>query len=154
MTLITKAPVKLSSMYTLEKLTGDSAFAEIRSMVSTATTSEGENIYLKGEQKGEAVLSYATGMPYSYNINLESITKTTAYDVLNKEHFIVRRRKLSFSFLYNISSSQKKPSSFSLYNQSILFYSTPVDRWDYFSLGSGNPPISMVQFQRNYPASF
>jgi len=82
MTLITKAPVKLSSMYTLEKLTGDSAFAEIRSMVSTATTLEGDNIYLKGEQKGEAVLSYATGMPYSYNINLESITKTTAYDVL------------------------------------------------------------------------
>jgi len=89
--LITKAPVKFSNMYTLKKITGDSAYVEIQSMVSTAITSKGDNVYLKGKQQGEAILLYTTGMPYKYDTNLESITTTTAYDVLYKEHFKIER---------------------------------------------------------------
>ena len=90
-TLITKAPVKLSNMYTLKKLTGDSAYVEIQSIASTATTTKGDNVYLKGKLNGEAILSYTFGMPYQYDTDLETITTTTQYDVLYKEHFTIKR---------------------------------------------------------------
>jgi len=90
-TLMTKAPVKFSNMYTLKKITGDTAYVEIQSIVSTATTSAGDNVYLKGKHEGEAILSYTTGMPYKYDTKLESVTTTTVYDVIYNEHFTVKR---------------------------------------------------------------
>jgi hypothetical protein len=88
--LITKAPIKLSNIYTVKNLTGDSVDIDIQSAVSTERE-EGGNVYVKGKSTGEAILSYKTGMPYQYHTSMETITTTSYYDVVYKEHFTVKR---------------------------------------------------------------
>jgi hypothetical protein len=88
--LITKAPIKLSNIYTVRNLTGDSVYTDIQSMVSTERE-EGGNVYLKGKLTGKAILSYRTGLPYQYDTDMETVTTTTHYDVVYKEHFTVKR---------------------------------------------------------------
>ncbi|MBE7173855.1 MAG: hypothetical protein INR73_24995 [Williamsia sp.] len=91
-TLVTKAPVKISNLYTLTERSGDTAFIDIESIVS-ATQSEGGSVYMKGKQTGHAQVSYMSGMPIDYETSWETITSVTShlYDVVNKEHFHLNR---------------------------------------------------------------
>lgn len=91
-TLVTKAPVKISNLYTLKQRSGDTAFINIESIVS-ATQSEGGSVYMKGKQTGHALVSYSTGMPSEYETSWETITTVTnhLYDVINKERFQLSR---------------------------------------------------------------
>ena len=83
--LITKAPIKLSNIYTLSERIADSAFINIQSIASTSTD-KGGNIYLQGKQDGKAILSLSSGMPYKYETLLQTTTKTNYYDVVYNEH--------------------------------------------------------------------
>lgn len=91
-TLVTKAPVKVSNLYTLTQRSGDTARIGIESIVSAAQ-SEGGNVYMKGKQTGHALVSYSTGMPTEYETSWETVTTVTnhLYDVVNKEHFQLSR---------------------------------------------------------------
>ena len=91
-TLVTKAPVKISNLYTLTQRSGDTAFINIESIVSAAQ-SEGGSVYMKGKQTGHAHVSYSTGMPSEYETSWETVTTMTnhLYDVVNKEHFLLSK---------------------------------------------------------------
>ena len=91
-TLVTKAPVKISNLYTLTQRSGDTAFIGIESIVSAAQ-SEGGSVYMKGTQTGHAQVSYTTGMPIEYETSWETVTTVTSnmYDVVNKEQFHLSR---------------------------------------------------------------
>ncbi|MEO5783502.1 MAG: DUF6263 family protein [Ginsengibacter sp.] len=88
-TLVTLAPVKVSSNYLLKNINGD----ELRLEISSTTFSqhcEGDPVPLKGKANGTAVYSYKSGMPEFYNNNAETITKTTSYDVIEKMHLMLK----------------------------------------------------------------
>ncbi len=90
-TLITKAPVKLSNLYALEQYNSDTAYVSVQSIIS-AEQSEGGTVYMKGKGKGIAIINYITGMPYLFETRSETETTTTEkqYEYVIKEHFLVR----------------------------------------------------------------
>ncbi len=89
--LITKAPVNISNFNVMDRRNGDTAVIAIQSNVS-ARQSPGDNPYMKGTQKGTALISYSTGMPFLYETQSEIVTTTNYYDVGNTERFVVRLR--------------------------------------------------------------
>lgn len=90
-TLITKAPVKLSNLYVFDQHNNDTASVSIQSIIS-AEQSEGGNVYMKGKGKGIAIINYVTGMPYLFETGSETETTTTQkqYEYISKEHFLVK----------------------------------------------------------------
>lgn len=93
-TLVTKAPVKLSNLYVFDQHNNDTASLSIQSIIS-AEQSEGGNVYMKGKGKGIAIINYATGMPYLFETRSETETTTTEkqYEYISKEHFLVKEYK-------------------------------------------------------------
>lgn len=88
--LITKAPVKISNLYTFMQRNKDTAFIGIESVIS-AEQSEGGTVYMKGKQSGKAIVSYSTGMPTLYETRWETVTTTShQYDYIKKEHFLLK----------------------------------------------------------------
>lgn len=88
--LVTKAPVKISSLYTCKQRSRDTAYVDIESIVS-AEQSEGGTVYMKGKQNGHAIVSYSSGMPFLYETNRETVTTTShQYEIISKEHFLLR----------------------------------------------------------------
>jgi hypothetical protein len=88
-TLVTKAPVKLSNEFAMEQHNNDTAYISFQSLIS-AQQSEGSKPYMKGKGKGIAMVNYATGMPYLFETRSETVTTTSAYDFINKEHFLIK----------------------------------------------------------------
>ena len=91
-TLVTKAPVKISNLYTLTQQDGDTARIDIQSIVS-AEQSEGGTVYMKGKQNGHATVSYSTGMPSLYETSWETVTTVTsgAYEVTDKQRLLCKQ---------------------------------------------------------------
>lgn len=79
-TLITNHPVEVSNFKLLKAINGDTATIEIQSHFF-ARLSSGYDPYIQGNLKGNALISYATGIPYWYKTQSETITKTNFYDM-------------------------------------------------------------------------
>ena len=91
-TLITKHPINFSNYNELKSLNGDTAAIEIKSNIFAAR-SPGEEFYIKGNQHGEALINYQTGIPYWYKTQSETVTTTSVYDVTDTEQFILIRKE-------------------------------------------------------------
>ena len=89
-TLITKAPVKLSNLFTYEGKNGDSVFIKIKSLIS-ADQGDASTVYLKGDLDGEVVINAATGMPYRYHSEATMITTTVAGRQPTDEYVDIRQ---------------------------------------------------------------
>jgi hypothetical protein len=85
--LDTKAPVKVNSLYTLQKIIDDTVQLGMTSIISARQT-EGGNPYLQGRQTGRVILSYSSGIPIAYETNAETVYSTNYYDVKTNQHFI------------------------------------------------------------------
>lgn len=88
--LVTKAPVKISNDYIFKTGEGDSLTVDIASILSSVHDI-GDPVYLNGTQKGYSIMNYSTGIPYSYEINSETVTKTNFYDVTEREHIKLKQ---------------------------------------------------------------
>lgn len=91
-TLNTKHPVNFSNYNVLKSLNGDTASIEIKSNIF-ASRSPGDVFYIKGNQTGDAVINYQTGIPYRYKTQFETITTTSVYDIKDTEKFILIRKE-------------------------------------------------------------
>lgn len=91
-TLTTKHPINFSNYNELKSLNDDTAAIEIKSNIFAAR-SPGEEFYIKGNQHGEALVNYQTGIPYWYKIQSETVTTTSVYDVTDTEQFILIRKE-------------------------------------------------------------
>ena len=89
-TLATNHPVNFSNFLELKSYNGDTAFIEIQSNIF-ARRSPGTEFYIKGNQQGEALVDYTTGMPFWYQTKNEIITTTNYYDVKKTENFILKQ---------------------------------------------------------------
>ena len=89
-TLVTLAPVKISSNYILKNTSGDALRLEISSTIYSQH-GEGDPVPLKGKANGTAVYNYKSGMPEFYNTDAETVTKTTGYDVTEKSHLQLKK---------------------------------------------------------------
>jgi hypothetical protein len=78
--LRSKAPVKIASTYTLESLRSDTAHINIASIISARQGIDG-TFYLEGKQSGKTMISYSTGVVFSYETNAESIYSAKDYKV-------------------------------------------------------------------------
>jgi hypothetical protein len=87
-TLIARAPVKYSNMVTVNRISGDSVFLDIQSMMSAKTGEEGA-LYNQGERKGSVIASLSTGMPFKIDLNESSLYKTDTYDVEQRKSFVL-----------------------------------------------------------------
>ena len=91
--LVTKAPVKVSTLYKLLGVDNDTLSLGLNSVVS-GRQGEGGNVYLKGEQTGREAISYSTGIPYYYETSAQTHYSAAAYDVKLREHFLFSCSKL------------------------------------------------------------
>src|SRR6185312_2332556 len=89
-TLNTKHPINFSNYNVLTNRDGDTAAIEIQSNVY-ARRSPLDEFYIKGNQNGEALIDYQTGIPFSYKTHYEIITTASYYDIKNTENFILTR---------------------------------------------------------------
>lgn len=88
--LITNHTVNISNFNVLKNLNGDTATVEIQSNI-IAIPSPGADPYIQGNQKGSAVVSYSTGIPFWYSTQSEIVTTTSYYDITQEETFILKR---------------------------------------------------------------
>jgi uncharacterized protein DUF6263 len=86
--LINKAPVTLSNMYTINKVNGDSVYLDLNSSIS-ARAAENAAPFMEGRGTGEIIISYSTGIPYSYFVKNETNTTTNANNYFTTETFSV-----------------------------------------------------------------
>jgi hypothetical protein len=91
-TLNTNHPVNLSNYNMLVRLNLDTATIEIQSNIF-GRLYPGGDFYIKGNQIGEALIAYKTGIPFSYKTQSETVTKTSYYDIKNTENFILVRKE-------------------------------------------------------------
>ncbi|MEO8820837.1 MAG: DUF6263 family protein [Ginsengibacter sp.] len=91
-TLNTKHPVNFSNFNVLKSRNGDTASIEIKSNVF-ASRSPGDEFYIKGNQTGDALINYQTGIPYRYETQFETVTTTSVYDIKDTEKFILIRKE-------------------------------------------------------------
>lgn len=91
-TLNTKHPVNFSNYNVLKSLNVDTASIEIKSNVF-ASRSPGDVFYIKGNQTGDALINYQTGIPYRYETQFETVTTTSVYDIKDAEKFILIRKE-------------------------------------------------------------
>lgn len=89
-TLLTLAPIKISSNYLVKNTNADELHLEISSTIFSQHK-EGDPVPLKGKANGAAAYSYKSGMPEFYNTYAETITKTTAYGVTEKTHLQLKK---------------------------------------------------------------
>ena len=85
-TLLTKAPININTLYTLKEMKGDSTYLSIESKILGGTPG---NFYMKGNQSGLAIINYQTGLPYFYETVGNTTTTTTNYDVTQNDHWII-----------------------------------------------------------------
>ncbi|MBS1916829.1 MAG: hypothetical protein JST87_11170 [Bacteroidetes bacterium] len=85
-TLISKAPVKLSSMYKLESIHGDSLFLSQDAAIS-GRAAENAEPFMLGSRRGKLVVDRKTGIPYSYDAVNDTKTKTSSYIIEETQHF-------------------------------------------------------------------
>ena len=88
-TLITNHPVNISNFNVLKSQNGDTAAIEIQSH-AFARPSPGDDPYIQGNQKGSALLSYSSGIPYWYSTESKIVTNTSSYDITREEKFILK----------------------------------------------------------------
>jgi hypothetical protein len=86
-TLTTKAPININTLYTLKELKGDSAYLDVQSKVLGGTAG---NFYLKGSQSGFTIVNYKSGLPYLIETRGNSTTTTNQYEVRQEDHWIIR----------------------------------------------------------------
>ena len=86
---ITNHTVNISNFNVLKNLNGDTASVEIQSNI-IARLSPGSDPYIQGNQKGSALVSYSTGIPFWYSTQSEMVTTTSYYDVTQDEEFILK----------------------------------------------------------------
>ena len=91
-TLNTKHPINFSNYNLLNSRNGDTTAIEIQSNIF-ARLSPGDEFYIKGNQNGEALIDYKTGIPFSYKTESEIVTTTSYYDITNTENFILIRKE-------------------------------------------------------------
>jgi hypothetical protein len=91
-TLNTKHPINSSNYNLLVSRNGDTASVEIQSNIF-ARLSAGYEFYIKGNQKGDVLIDYRTGIPFSYKTESEIVTTTSYYDITNTENFILTRKE-------------------------------------------------------------
>jgi len=89
-TLETKAPIHINTLYTLKELRVDSAYLDIQSKILGGTPG---NFYLKGDQSGFAIVNCRSGLPYLIETKGHSITTTSQYDVRQEDHWIIILKK-------------------------------------------------------------
>ncbi len=89
-TLNTKHPLNFSNYNLLSSRNGDTAAIEIQSNIY-ARRSPADEFYIKGNQNGEALIDYQTGIPFSYKTEYEIVTTASYYDIKNTENFILLR---------------------------------------------------------------
>jgi len=89
-TLVTKAPININSLYTFKELKGDSAYLDIQSKLLGGTAG---NFYLKGTRSGFAIINYGSGLPYLIETRSSSTTTTTEYEVRQDEHWIMMLKR-------------------------------------------------------------
>ena len=77
--LVDNAPVKLSDMYIINKIEGDSLFVHVTSSISGWAGSNATTPFMEGQGDGEIIISKSTGVPYSYQLNSATKTKTDRY---------------------------------------------------------------------------
>ncbi len=87
--LITNHTINISNFNVLKNLNGDNASVEIQSNI-IARLSPGSDPYIQGNQKGSALVSYSTGIPFLYSTQSEMVTITSYYDVTQDEEFILK----------------------------------------------------------------
>ena len=88
-TLITNHPVNISNFNVLKSQSGDTAKIEIQSHFF-ARPSPGYDPYIQGNQKGSAILSYSSGIPYWLLTESEIVTNTSYFDIKQAEKFILK----------------------------------------------------------------
>jgi len=71
--------VKLSDMYIINKIEGDSLFVHVTSSISGWAGSNATTPFMEGQGDGEIIISKSTGVPYSYQLNSATKTKTDRY---------------------------------------------------------------------------
>jgi hypothetical protein len=91
-TLITNHPLNFSNFLVLQSRNKDSAMIKITSNVF-ARLSQGYDFYIKGNQSGEALMNYQTGMPYWYKTETTTITNTNFYDINEVQKFILTQEE-------------------------------------------------------------
>lgn len=91
-TLNTNHPVNCSNFNVLKGYHGDTAIIGVQSNVF-ARLSPGAELYIKGNQSGEASINYQTGIPYYYKTESEIVTTTNYYDIKEDEKFILIERE-------------------------------------------------------------
>ncbi len=89
-TLTNKAPVKLSNMYAINKISGDSLFVKLSSSISGWASENATTPFMEGRGEGEIIVSKSTGVPYSYNFSTH--TKTRIDSTINSESFFATVR--------------------------------------------------------------
>jgi hypothetical protein len=91
-TLIAKAPVLFSNMYTLEGVMNDRAIVRITSLISARAGEEGK-LYMQGNQSGIAEVSRLKGLPLHLETISSYITTIDHYDSTGKEKLKTRREE-------------------------------------------------------------
>ena len=87
-TMVAKAPINFNSLYTLNKIAGDSIFIGIDSKIVGGTS----NYHLNGTESGTVVLNEKTHLPYFYTSNSSSTTNTNYYDVHDWDQWVITLR--------------------------------------------------------------
>ncbi|HEY4875959.1 MAG TPA: DUF6263 family protein [Puia sp.] len=82
-----KAPVKLSNMYLINKIDGDSLFVHVTSSISGWASANATTPFMEGQGNGEIIISRSSGIGYSYQLNSMAKTKTDGYIINNTEKF-------------------------------------------------------------------
>lgn len=82
-----KAPVKLSNMYLINKIDGDSLFVHVTSSISGWAGANATTPFMEGHGEGEIIISRSSGVIYSYQLNSTTKTKTDSYVINKREKF-------------------------------------------------------------------
>jgi hypothetical protein len=82
-----KAPVKLSNMYLVNKIDGDSLFVHVTSSISGWAGANATTPFMEGQGEGEIIISRSSGVTYSYQLNSSTKTKTDSYVINRTEKF-------------------------------------------------------------------
>jgi hypothetical protein len=85
--LINKAPIKLSNMYLINKIDGDSLFVHVTSSISGWAGENATTPFMEGQGEGEIIISRSSGVTYSYQLNSAAKTKTDSYVINRSEKF-------------------------------------------------------------------
>jgi Family of unknown function (DUF6263) len=83
--LVTKAPVKWSTDFTLQSVKNDTVIINCNSFISAKQGGETGRTYMKGKLTGTIVADYSTGLPWCWNAKSETVSSTDIYDITSRQ---------------------------------------------------------------------